>query len=139
MVHAKAQSAINFSDLFYWVFVPLVQKALDEFKDHWNNHKIRYQPEKNMPSDHVPLDALEHPAIYEATTCLVKVPEDGQREVRDYLSEQVGPREQHLSWYDDEFAVVAGLAYDSIGSPAITLDAAWEVFDTMSQELANVL
>ncbi|KAF5340250.1 hypothetical protein D9611_007779 [Ephemerocybe angulata] len=84
-------------DLFYWVFVPLVQKELDEFKSYWNNHKIRRQAEKRMPSEHVPLDALEHPEVYDGINCLIKIPKDGQDVAREYLtgkvSSQVTPPE----------------------------------------------
>ncbi|KAJ6533913.1 hypothetical protein DFH09DRAFT_932519 [Mycena vulgaris] len=47
--------------LFYWIFVPLLQAELDEFRLYWNHHRVRTQPDKNMPSGHVPYDALDHP------------------------------------------------------------------------------
>ncbi|KAJ7836563.1 hypothetical protein B0H14DRAFT_2255196, partial [Mycena olivaceomarginata] len=36
--------------LFYWIFVPIIQEQLDEFRAWWNNHRVRLQRDKNMPS-----------------------------------------------------------------------------------------
>ncbi|KAJ7877573.1 hypothetical protein B0H14DRAFT_2342283, partial [Mycena olivaceomarginata] len=53
-------SAVGFhKDLFNWIFPPLVQAELDEFRTYWNQHRIRSQAEKNMPSGHVPADLIE--------------------------------------------------------------------------------
>jgi hypothetical protein len=121
--------------LFYWIFVPLVQAELDEFRTWWNQHRVRHQPDKNMPSGHVPDDALEHPQMFGGLNCIIPIPKEAVNELRAYLTEEVGPRETHLSWYTDEFAATAEAAYQSIGCPAYTLDTAWVVFGAMSDAL----
>ncbi|KAF9482346.1 hypothetical protein BDN70DRAFT_785322, partial [Pholiota conissans] len=55
------QFFIILGNLFYWIVFPVVQADLDEFHIWWNQHTIRHQPEKDMPSGHVPQDAVEHP------------------------------------------------------------------------------
>ncbi|KAJ3542600.1 hypothetical protein NMY22_g3454 [Coprinellus aureogranulatus] len=126
-------------DLFYWVFIPVCQAELDEFKEYWNNHEIRYQDEKNMPSAHVPQDALDHPEAWGAENLLIEVEPHSIAELRAYLTEQVGPREEHLSWYSEDFANAAAEAYEDIGSPEITLESAWDVFQLMSEALPQFL
>jgi hypothetical protein len=49
-----------FRHLFYWIFVPVVQAALDEFCIWWNQRVVRWQSDKDMPSGHVP-DSLMMP------------------------------------------------------------------------------
>ncbi|KAF9069298.1 hypothetical protein BDP27DRAFT_1383233 [Rhodocollybia butyracea] len=68
-------------DLFHWIFPPLVQEALDEFGFWWNEHCVRRQPEKIMPSGHIPADALEHPELYNGLNCLIKVPMESVNEL----------------------------------------------------------
>lgn len=118
--------------------MPLVQLELDEFKWYWNNHRIRGQ-QKAMPSEHVPSDALEHPEVYDGhSDLLIPVPKEGQINAREYLTEEVGDREEHLSWYTHDFAVAAEEVYTKIGSPAINMETAWTIFDKMSQDLARL-
>jgi hypothetical protein len=52
-----------------------------------------------------------------------------------YLTEVVGPREAHLSWYTDTFAKMAQAAYQTIGELAYTLDNAWSTFGALSNVL----
>ncbi|KAJ7659812.1 hypothetical protein DFH06DRAFT_1130567 [Mycena polygramma] len=85
--------------LFYWIFVPLLQARLDEFRLWWNHHRVRTQPEKNMPSGHVPLDAFDHPQNYGGLDCRIPVPQAAVDELREMVTEDVGPRDAHLSWF----------------------------------------
>ncbi|KAJ3504245.1 hypothetical protein NMY22_g17986 [Coprinellus aureogranulatus] len=127
-------------DLFYWIFIPLIQEALDEFRTYWNQHTVRPQPEKNMPSGHAPADALEYPEEYGGLPdLLVKVPKEAIEEYRRQLDEEVGTREEWLSWYTAEFAEIAEEAYEEIGSPEMDLDSAWEVFSLMAPVVRDKL
>ncbi|KAJ7829855.1 hypothetical protein B0H14DRAFT_3716288 [Mycena olivaceomarginata] len=123
-------------DLFNWIFPPLVQAELDEFRTYW--HLVRSQPNKNMPSGHVPADALEHPEVFGGINCLIKVPKETLANLRVFLTEEVGPRSEHLQWVDDEFAAIAEAVYKSIGSPHITLTNSWEIFRKMSARIENL-
>jgi len=43
------------------------------------------------------------------------VPKEAFDEIHDYLAEEVGPHEGHLSWYSHEFSASAQDAYQAIG------------------------
>jgi hypothetical protein len=129
---------IEDSDLFNWIFPPLVQAELDEFRTYWNQHQVRSQPNKNMPSGHVPADVLEHPELFGGINCLIKVPKETLTDLRVFLTEEVGPRSEHLQWVDDEFAAIAEAVHKSIGSPHITLTNSWEIFRKMSAHIENL-
>ncbi|KAJ7905018.1 hypothetical protein B0H13DRAFT_2233816 [Mycena leptocephala] len=125
-------------DLFNWIFPPLVQAELDEFRIWWNQHQIRSQPNKNMPSGHVPADALKYPELYGGINCFIKVPKETIAELRQFLTEEVGPRSEHLDWVDAEFAALAEAVRKSLGSPQITLTNSWEIFRKMSAFIENL-
>lgn len=112
---------------------------MDEFKDYWNNHQVRRQVEKEMPSNHVPQDALDHPEAWGAESCLIKIEKSSIDELRALLTEEVGPREQYLTWYSAHFAETAAEAYEELGSPELNLETAWDVFGDMSRALEGVL
>ncbi|KAL0949272.1 hypothetical protein HGRIS_009350 [Hohenbuehelia grisea] len=124
-------------NLFNWIFPPLIQRELDEFCSWWNHHQIRVQPEKDMPSGHVPLDALEHPTQLGGINCLIPVPSEVLQELRAILTEEVGSRESFLTWVSNEFLCIAEAAHVALGLPSITLDNAWFTFRQMSDALEH--
>ncbi|KAJ7291675.1 hypothetical protein C8J57DRAFT_1588176 [Mycena rebaudengoi] len=125
--------------LFYWIFVPLLQAQLEEFRIWWNHHRVRSQKEKNMPSGHVPYDALDHPQNYGGMDCRIPVPQAAVDDLRQMVTEDVGPRDAHLSWYSAEFHVLADQVYAEIGRPTLSVDTAWDVFQTMLEPMANLI
>ncbi|KAJ7874312.1 hypothetical protein B0H14DRAFT_3083423 [Mycena olivaceomarginata] len=125
--------------LFNWIFPPLVQAELDEFRVYWNQHKIRSQQMKNMPSGHVPADVLEHPEFYGGINCRIEVPQDTVHLLREALSEEVGPREQHLAWVTEEFSTMADAVHEAMGSPKITLENSWNIFSQMSNLIEDLV
>jgi hypothetical protein len=93
-----------------------------------------------MPSGHTPADAYEYPVENGGDpNLLVAVPEEAIHQFRDYLTEEVGSREEWLSWYTREFAEAAEATYEDIGSPEMTLQSAWDVFGTMAPVVAGLL
>lgn len=128
------------SSLFYWIFVPLVQRELDESKLYWNNHKIRRQKNKQMPSGHIPIDVFENPEAYHLEDCRIPVPPNMLTDLREDLTEQVGPRSQYFSWYSDHFDDLAQQTFDAlhIGRQGIELENAWTVFKRMADVLTHV-
>jgi hypothetical protein len=46
----------------------------------------------------------EHPEFYSGINCCIEVPQDTVHLLREALSEEVGPREQHLAWVTEEFS-----------------------------------
>ncbi|KAJ7021265.1 hypothetical protein C8F04DRAFT_1314842 [Mycena alexandri] len=136
--HIFDPNVVFHRDLFNWIFPPLVQAELNEFRTWWNQHQIRSQRNKNMPSGHVPADALEHPEFYGGINCFIKVPKEMIVELREFLTEEVGPRSKHLDWVDAEFATLAKSVHDALGSPQITLTNSWEIFKEMSTLIENM-
>lgn len=119
-------------DLFNWIFPPLVQAELDEFRTWWNQHRVRFQPDKNMPSGHVPIDVLEHPELHGGLDCRIQVPDIAIEDLREYLTEEVGSRGSTLDWVTDEFSVFAKEVHGIIGAPKITFTNSWIIFAKMS-------
>ncbi|KAJ7312478.1 hypothetical protein DFH08DRAFT_717654 [Mycena albidolilacea] len=125
--------------LFYWIFIPLLQAQLDAFRIYWNHHRVRSQKDKNMPSGHVPADAFNHPQNFGGLDCRIPIPKAAVDEMRRILAEEVGPRENHLSWFSAEFAALAENIYTQIGKPTLSLDTAWDVFQKMSVPMGNAI
>ncbi|KAJ6562677.1 hypothetical protein B0H10DRAFT_1844537, partial [Mycena sp. CBHHK59/15] len=125
--------------LFYWIFVPLLQAELDEFRRFWNHQRVRTQPEKNMPSGHVPYDVLDHPQNYGGLDCRIPVPQEAVDGLRKMVTEDVGPREDHLSWVSNDFNNLAHAIYEQIGKPELSLSTAWDVFQAMLEPMANII
>lgn len=85
-----------------------------------------------MPSGHVPAHALQHPDAYGGLDCRIRIPQYAIDLLRGYLEEEVGPREEHMSWYSTEFRAAADEAHNALGGPKMTLENAWQIFATMS-------
>lgn len=127
-----------FRSLFYWIFVPLIQAQLDEFVRYWNLHRVRSQPNKHMPSGHVPAYALQHPEEFGGVDCRIAVPKEAVDQLRKFLEEDSNKtRAECFQWFTDDFGALAKEVYESIGKPVLTLDSAWQVFIQMSPMLAN--
>ncbi|KAF6744660.1 hypothetical protein DFP72DRAFT_825334 [Ephemerocybe angulata] len=129
------------SYLFYWIFVPLIEDALDKFKTYWNHHRVRIQHDKHNPSGHVPADAFQFPKKHNpnAINCFIRVPEDVQAKIRQIIEDdpEVGPRDQYFLWYPEQFRLIAESVYSGLGKPKIDMDSAWAVFKAMSPHIAS--
>ncbi|KAF7301184.1 hypothetical protein MIND_00682900 [Mycena indigotica] len=136
--HIFSEITVYHRHLFNWIFPSLVQAELDDFRSYWNSHKIRYQADKIMPSGHVPSDAAEHPQLFGGINCFIKVPVATVEDLRAALSDEVGPREQHLRWVSPEFEQFAQTVYESLGRPDLTLASSWDVFSQMSLEIERL-
>lgn len=90
-----------------------------------------------MPSGHVPADAIEHPELLGGLSCHIPVPKHIVQDLRDLLTEEVGPYGQFLTWVDDDFAAAAKQVYQELGQPEITLASAWDVFRDMAPAFAH--
>ncbi|KAJ6582707.1 hypothetical protein DFH09DRAFT_912446, partial [Mycena vulgaris] len=126
-------------DLFNWIFPPFIQSLLDKFRTYWNQHTIRVQPEKEMPSGHAPADALEHPGLFGGLDCGIRVPKEAIQEFHHALTEEVGPRESFLTWVGPEFDQTATVVFGCLGISKITLENSWDVFAEMSRRIEPLL
>ncbi|KAJ7504880.1 hypothetical protein B0H11DRAFT_1627105, partial [Mycena galericulata] len=71
--------------LFYWIFAPVIQAELDDFVQWWNNHRVRHQHEKIMPSGHVPSHAMDYPELFGGLDCRIKIPPEAITDLREQL------------------------------------------------------
>ncbi|KAG8929141.1 hypothetical protein FRC01_004802 [Tulasnella sp. 417] len=118
-------------EVFYFIFAPLLQQELDTFRLYWNYHEIRAQPEKQMPSRHIPIDAFENPADYGGVDCRIPVPQEMAAELRARLETEVGSRERNVEFLSLEVRHRLGEVYASLGSPELDFGTCWEVFTDM--------
>ncbi|KAJ7844507.1 hypothetical protein B0H14DRAFT_3868298 [Mycena olivaceomarginata] len=124
--------------LFYWVFAPLIQQALDDFVDWWNHHRVRHQHDKIMPSGHVPAHALDYPELFGALDCRIAIPPEAVAELRRQLDEEEGPASKYQTFpgLTPEFNIYATEIYERMGAPTLTLAGAWDIFFEMVREIA---
>ncbi|KIM37961.1 hypothetical protein M413DRAFT_20190 [Hebeloma cylindrosporum] len=109
--HEKAGHNLH---LFYWIFVLVVQAALDEFCTWWNQRTVHWQSEKDMPSGHVPDDAASHSS---SILCWAK---------------------GRISMvFSADFESIVVEVYQSIGSPELSLLTAWSVFTKLSDVIES--
>ncbi|KAJ7465857.1 hypothetical protein B0H11DRAFT_1733608 [Mycena galericulata] len=58
-------------DLFNWLWPKIIQRSLDEFVDYWNNHKIRTQRNKLLPSGFSPNYICDFPEKFGLTEAIL--------------------------------------------------------------------
>ncbi|KAI1794272.1 hypothetical protein LXA43DRAFT_883738, partial [Ganoderma leucocontextum] len=119
-------------DVFNWLWPPLVQERLDEYREYWNNHTVRRQKEKDLPSGTSPIHIWTCPTHARPTArdCRVRVRLDMIRELRDQIGGETARREAY-QFVTPEFQAMADTAYADLGFPRITLTTAWTIFLTM--------
>ncbi|KAJ7429620.1 hypothetical protein B0H11DRAFT_2181174 [Mycena galericulata] len=124
--------------LFYWIFAPVIQAELDDFVQWWNNHRVRHQHEKIMPSGHVPSHAMDYPELFGGLDCRIKIPPEAITDLREQLETEEGPKSDFQAWpsLTEEFNLRASEVYVAIGEPEIKLANAWDVFVQMAMELS---
>lgn len=125
----------RFSDLFHWLWPPIVQQKLDEFVEYWNTHKVRTQEGKKMPSGATPLHIFTCPETYGGGRYSQPVPLEATEALRNNLEVT---REEAFRWVSPEFAAAAEEVYTEIGLPALTLDSGWGVFVRMAAILERM-
>ncbi|KAJ6541365.1 hypothetical protein B0H19DRAFT_1077226 [Mycena capillaripes] len=54
---------------FYWLWVPLIQQGLDNFREYWNNYRLKNSKGKLNASGSSPLNMLINPTSVVATAC----------------------------------------------------------------------
>ena len=127
-------------NVFNWLWPPLLQERLDEYREYWNNHTVRRQKEKDLPSGTSPIHMWTCPTDMRPTArdCRVNVRADIVRGLRDEIGGEEA-RRQAYQFVTPEFQAEADGAYTDLGSPHITLTTAWAVFLAMVDELRSRL
>ena len=115
--------------MFNWLWPPLLQERLDEYRNYWNNHTVRHQKGKDLPSGTSPIHIWTCPTDVRPIDrdCRVNVRPDMIRELRDGIGGEEG-RRQAYQFVTPEFQAAADGAYADLGYPRITLTTAWTVF-----------
>ncbi|KLO19784.1 hypothetical protein SCHPADRAFT_912477 [Schizopora paradoxa] len=126
-------------NLFNWIFPRLLQESLDLFRDYWNSHRIRTQDKKLLPSGHIPSHVLVVPEEYGYIDCSVPVDQDAIDEIRQHLTEEVGPAEDFFKWNDADFEEICTQVHHDLELPPITWENSWDIFTPMARELRNLL
>lgn len=107
----------------------MLQERLDEYCNYWNNHTVRRQKDKDLPSGTSPVHIWTCPTNVRPTArdCRVNVRREKIRELRDEIGGEAG-RRQAYQFVTPDFQAVADGAYADLGYPRITLATAWNVF-----------
>ncbi|KAJ7703470.1 hypothetical protein B0H14DRAFT_3099849 [Mycena olivaceomarginata] len=129
----KSQSYFNPAfplhiDLFNWLWPKIVQYSLDDFVDYWNNHKIRTQRNKALPSGVSPKFICDFPERFGLTHFGTPAPQD----LIDTLHQNIPKsREECYRWVSDEFEVRVSEIYDHIEAPKLAPTEGWTIFCQM--------
>ena len=120
------------SAVFNWLWPPLVQERLDEYREYWNNHTVRRQKEKDLPSGTSPVHIWTCPTHARPTArdCRVNVRRDLIHELREQIGGEKA-RQLAYQFVTSEFHAEADAAYADLGHPLITLATAWTIFSAM--------
>ena len=121
--------------MFYWVFVPLVQADLDGFRTWWNQHRVRAQRAKNMPSGHVPSDTFANPGSWGGLDCGIKIPMETIIALRLHLENEGGSRSSHMDFIPTSLTQFIGIVYKTLDLPEIKWTNSWEVFGRLVDAL----
>ncbi|KAJ7501192.1 hypothetical protein B0H11DRAFT_1855566 [Mycena galericulata] len=115
-------------DLFNWLWPKIIQLSLDNFVDYWNNHKIRTQRNKLLPSVFSPNYICDFPEKFGLTHFGVSAPQHLIDALRQNIPKS---RDECYRWVSDEFEAKAWEVYDQIGGPKFVLTEGWTIFCQM--------
>ncbi|TBU64693.1 hypothetical protein BD310DRAFT_943708 [Dichomitus squalens] len=136
LMEGKTNGLFNPGD--NWLWSQVTQQQLDAFKAYWNSHHVRTQRNKLMPSGSTPNDFFATPEQWGGRrdkNCGIPIDAD----VAEALRAQINMRhEDAYKFVDDSFRQAAENAYETIGSPALTVQNGWEVFAQMKLVLHTV-
>ncbi|KAJ6626634.1 hypothetical protein B0H10DRAFT_1941648 [Mycena sp. CBHHK59/15] len=115
-------------DLFNWLWPKIIQLSLDDFVDYWNNHKIRTQRNKLLPSGFSPNYVCDFPDRFGLTYFGVPAPQHLVDALRQNIPKS---RDECYTWVSDKFETKAWEVYSHIGAPKFALTEGWSIFCQM--------
>jgi len=123
---------------FNWLWPPLVQHRLDEFREYWNNHRISTQKHKTLPTGTSPRQMWLVPEEVRATSrnCSVNVNMITVGQLREELG-GAEKRDETFRFVDAEFEALADNALADLNYPDITLSSSWDVFIAVTDILSG--
>lgn len=119
---------LGFSELVQWLWSRLIQQELDELKNGFNDHLVRYDRKKVNPSGTTPNLAysLYNSKKFRGQWCLQNVDVG----VVQGLMDKLGGREL-VEFVSPEYAVRAEEAFSSLNIVKLTFQNVWAVFSAM--------
>ncbi|KAJ6474518.1 hypothetical protein DFH09DRAFT_953200 [Mycena vulgaris] len=115
-------------DLFSWLWPKIVQLSLNDFVEYWNDHKIRSQHRKLLPSGFSPNYICDFPDKFGLTDFATPVPQHLVDELRVNIPKS---REDCYRWVSDKFDTMAWEIHGLIGAPKFLLTDGWTIFCQM--------
>ena len=109
-----------------WLWSTVIQKELDDLKDRFNNHIVRRDRNKLIPSGVAPNVAYALYQQHGGENCLQPV----DRAVIRHLMEELGGKDL-IRFVPAEYAEKAQSIYDALGIKDLTLQNVWHVFTAM--------
>ena len=107
-----------------WLWSTLIQEKLDELKEEFNTHKVRYDSKKALPSGVPPNVAM---ACYEdypdVKNCLQPVDLSLLAELKELIG-----GEELLCFMPKEISDRCEMAFEELGISEVTFQNAWDVF-----------
>ncbi|KAH7904483.1 hypothetical protein BJ138DRAFT_1019103 [Hygrophoropsis aurantiaca] len=113
-------------ELVQWIWPKLIQQELDTLMDRFNNHTVRFDKNKKLPSGVSPNTAYALHTEYNGQYCLQSV----DRQIVAQLMEEIGG-EDLIRFVSVEYAAHAQAIYNSLGFTSLTLHNVWAVFSSM--------
>ncbi|KAJ7661984.1 hypothetical protein DFH06DRAFT_987877 [Mycena polygramma] len=126
-------------NVFYWLWVPIVQAGLDTFREYWNNHTITGSKNKKNPSRSCPNNMFLNPTSVRALArdCQIKVNPETVAELREaYGGDEA--RDKAYRFVSEEFKFTADLIHANLGAPQPTLANGWVVFKMMVDKIEEL-
>jgi hypothetical protein len=110
---------------FHWLWFRIVQNAVNQFVRYWNTHKTRKQSSKYLASGVAPEEVFQHPENFGLRHAGIPADLNVVRELRNTLPKS---REDCFHWVLLDFDLRPVAAYESLGSPELTISTGWTVY-----------
>lgn len=124
--HAHYLSNLITSDLVQWLWSKVIQKELDALKNKFNDHKVRTDRSKLIPSGVAPSVAYSLHEAYGGENCLEPVNKD----VIHQLMEELGGKDL-LHFVPAVYDAKAIEVFESLNIVDLNLQNVWDVFQSM--------
>ncbi|KAJ7431040.1 hypothetical protein B0H11DRAFT_2388692 [Mycena galericulata] len=126
-------------NVFYWLWVPIIQLGLDTFREYWNNHTITSSKNKKNPSGSCPNNMFLNPTSVRvlARDCQIKVNPATVAELREaYGGEEA--RDKAYQFISREFQFNADLIHENLGIAKPNLTNGWTIFKLMVAKIEEL-
>jgi hypothetical protein len=113
------------SNLVQWLWSTLIQAELDTLRAKFNDHRVRTDRSKQLPSGTSPNIAMAMPWKFQGEDCLQRVDVGIVSELMDMIGDEA------LQFVTPEYANRARGIFQSLGVEKLTFLTVWQVFTAM--------